>query len=314
MHTWTEKIQARPWPSSARVYEVIGKEYRGSRVTQIELRFNPMKRNLNSELDLDHIIHAALRAWIGHAGVRRQGGAHLLSGARATTKLTPHRPGEGDQVPPIGAAWVFDRRDRDERAGARPRGLLHNTRPLRRAPAGLKTHGAHRPRRAGTGADGVIAVVERLEPHRIGHGTARPTTSRRCAPPGAEHRPRAVPHVDLQTKAVKDLEEFSTSSRRLRLRREDTLNTDGRYLFDRTCVTEVHLVEKNGIPRPSRWTSPWLAEHPPFTPKRGSRGNACTGCSSAVSSFPPEPRTRWGSRLRAGRGASSARAADGTCR
>ena len=27
----------------------------------IELRFNPMKRNLDSELDLDHIIHAALR-------------------------------------------------------------------------------------------------------------------------------------------------------------------------------------------------------------------------------------------------------------
>ncbi len=43
------------------IYEVIGKEYRGSRVTQIELRFNPMKRNLHSELDLDHIIHAALR-------------------------------------------------------------------------------------------------------------------------------------------------------------------------------------------------------------------------------------------------------------
>ena len=30
-------------------------------MTQIELRFNPMKRNLDSELDLDHIIHAALR-------------------------------------------------------------------------------------------------------------------------------------------------------------------------------------------------------------------------------------------------------------
>ena len=43
------------------VYEVIGKEYRGSRVTQIELRFNPMKRNLGGERDLDHIIHAALR-------------------------------------------------------------------------------------------------------------------------------------------------------------------------------------------------------------------------------------------------------------
>src|SRR6478735_6671501 len=61
MHTWTEKIQSSPMAIERSVYEVIGKEYRGSRVTQIELRFNPMKRNLNSELDLDHIIHAALR-------------------------------------------------------------------------------------------------------------------------------------------------------------------------------------------------------------------------------------------------------------
>ena len=61
MHTWTEKIQSSPMAIERSVYEVIGKEYRGSRVTQIELRFNPMKRNLDSTLDLDHIIHAALR-------------------------------------------------------------------------------------------------------------------------------------------------------------------------------------------------------------------------------------------------------------
>src|SRR4029077_10425914 len=61
MHTWTEKIQSSPMAIERSVYEVIGKEYRGSRCTQIELRFNPMKRNLHSELDLDHIIHAALR-------------------------------------------------------------------------------------------------------------------------------------------------------------------------------------------------------------------------------------------------------------
>ena len=43
------------------MYEVIGKEYRSSRVSVIELRFNPMKRNLGGERDMDHIIHAALR-------------------------------------------------------------------------------------------------------------------------------------------------------------------------------------------------------------------------------------------------------------
>ena len=51
MHTWTEKIQSSPMAIERSVYEVIGKEYRSSRVTQIELRFNPMKRNLHSELE-----------------------------------------------------------------------------------------------------------------------------------------------------------------------------------------------------------------------------------------------------------------------
>ena len=47
--------------SSARSTRVIGKEYRSSRVSMIELRFNPMKRNLGGERDLDYIIAAALR-------------------------------------------------------------------------------------------------------------------------------------------------------------------------------------------------------------------------------------------------------------
>jgi hypothetical protein len=61
MHEWTEKIQSSPAAIERAVYEIIGKEYRSSRCDQIELRFNPMKRNLHGERDLDHIIHAALR-------------------------------------------------------------------------------------------------------------------------------------------------------------------------------------------------------------------------------------------------------------
>src|SRR5438270_2653316 len=60
MHEWTEKIQSSPAAMERSVYEVIGKEYRSSRVNLIELRFNPMKRNLGGERDLDHIILASL--------------------------------------------------------------------------------------------------------------------------------------------------------------------------------------------------------------------------------------------------------------
>ena len=61
LHEWTERIQSSPAAVERSVYEIIGKEYRGSRVEQIELRFNPMKRNQRGRRDLDHIIHAALR-------------------------------------------------------------------------------------------------------------------------------------------------------------------------------------------------------------------------------------------------------------
>ncbi len=61
LHTWTERIQSSPQAMERSVQEIIGKEYRSSRVSLIELRFNPMKRNVGGERDLDHIIHAALR-------------------------------------------------------------------------------------------------------------------------------------------------------------------------------------------------------------------------------------------------------------
>src|SRR5262249_53214143 len=55
------RIQSSPAAIERSVYEIIGKEYRSSRVSMIELRFNPMKRNLGGERDLDYIIAAAVR-------------------------------------------------------------------------------------------------------------------------------------------------------------------------------------------------------------------------------------------------------------
>ena len=55
LHRWTEKIQSSPQAMERSVYEIIGKEYRSSRVSLIELRFNPMKRNVGGERDLDRL-------------------------------------------------------------------------------------------------------------------------------------------------------------------------------------------------------------------------------------------------------------------
>src|SRR6185503_19925744 len=51
LHQWTEKIQSSPAAIERSVYEIIGKEFRSSSVTLIELRFNPMKRTLGGERD-----------------------------------------------------------------------------------------------------------------------------------------------------------------------------------------------------------------------------------------------------------------------
>ena len=61
MYELNEKIQSSPKAMERGVYNVISKEYRSSNVSKIELRFNPMFRTKGAEIDMDHIIHAAIR-------------------------------------------------------------------------------------------------------------------------------------------------------------------------------------------------------------------------------------------------------------
>ena len=65
LHEWTERIQSSPAAVERSVYEIIGKEYRSSRVEQIELRFNPMKRNQKEDETsiTSSMLHCA--AWTG---------------------------------------------------------------------------------------------------------------------------------------------------------------------------------------------------------------------------------------------------------
>jgi adenosine deaminase len=57
----TELIQSSPIAVQRSVHAAIGGAYRSQRITTLELRFNPMKRNRGGERDLDHIILAAIR-------------------------------------------------------------------------------------------------------------------------------------------------------------------------------------------------------------------------------------------------------------
>lgn len=255
MHTWTEKIQSSPSAIERSVYEVIGKEYRGSRVSQIELRFNPMKRNLNSELDLDHIIHAALR------GMDR---AVLEYGVRAGLIFCLAR--EFDHtLNSILVEKAIKYRSRGV-YGIDLAGTEKNAMELRpevvaqyedlfdkARRAGLKCT-VHTGETKGTGAEGVVAVVERLKPHRIGHGirAAYDENAMKLL------RERDVvlelcPTSNLHTKAVEGLDELRHIIKTFWDRRvKFTINTDGPYLLETDMRREIELVERNSILTPEQ--------------------------------------------------------------
>lgn len=245
LHTWTEKIQSSPQAIERSVYEVIGKEYRSSRVDLIELRFNPMKRNVGGERDLDHIIHAALR------GMDR---AVLEYGVRAGLIFCLARefPLELNEIL-VEKAARYRRRgvvgidlagteknavELDPKEVARYRELFRRARA-----AGLRTT-VHTGETHGTGAEGVRAVVEQLEPERIGHGIRAAQDEKVMD----LLRERGVvleicPSSNLATRAVASLEELKEILQRFWARGvRFTINTDGPYLLDTSMRREVAML------------------------------------------------------------------------
>ena len=255
MHTWTEKIQSSPMAIERSVYEIIGKEYRGSRVTQIELRFNPMKRNLNSELDLDHIIQSALH------GMDR---AVLEYGVKACLIFCLAREWD-HKTNAIILEKAIKYRSRGvlgiDLAGTEKNALELKPETVAQyedlfahaRKAGLKTT-VHTGETHGTGADGVIAVVERLKPQRIGHGIRAAYDE--AAMKLLKERDVVLelcPTSNLHTRAVDGIKEFEHIVRTLWDRGvKITINTDGPYLLDTDMRTEIDLVEKNGILTPQQ--------------------------------------------------------------
>ena len=244
LHQWTEKIQSSPQAMERSVYEVIGKEYRSSRVSLIELRFNPMKRNVGGERDLDHIIHAALRGMdraVLEYGVRA--GLIFCLAREFDLRLNEILVEKAIRYRRRGVVGIdlagTERERARARAGARSRATASSSR-------GRARRGSRRPctpaRRAGTGAEGVRAVVEELEPHRIGHGICAAKDERVMdAPPRARHRARDLP--ELEPRHARGGARSRSSARSCAASGtrgvKFTINTDGPYLLDTNMRSEV---------------------------------------------------------------------------
>ncbi|SEU33015.1 adenosine deaminase [Stigmatella erecta] len=255
LHTWTEKIQSSPSAIERSVYEVIGKEYRGSRVTQIELRFNPMKRNLSSELDLDHIIHAALRGMdraileydvkVGLIFCLAREFNHSLNSILVDKAIKYRTRG----------VYGIDLAGTETNAmELRPEVVSQYEDLFAKARrAGLKCT-VHTGETKGTGAEGVMAVIERLKPHRIGHGI-RAAYDEEAMKMLRENDVvlELCPTSNLHTKAVEGLDELRHIIKTFWDRRvKFTINTDGPYLLETDMRREIELVERNGILTPEQ--------------------------------------------------------------
>jgi adenosine deaminase len=250
LHQWTEKIQSSPAAIERSVYEIIGKEYRGSRVNQIELRFNPMKRNLGGERDLDHIIHAAIRG-MDRACLEYDCQAGLIF--CLAREFTPHlneilleKAIKYRNRGVIGIDLAGTEKDALE---LRPGELTFYAGLYHRAKAaGLGTT-VHTGETSGTGAGGVAAVVESLSPDRIGHGI------RAAQDPAVMlllHERETVlelcPTSNLKTHAVSSWEEMREIVQKLLAAGvRITLNTDGPYLLGTDMHREVQKSVEHGL-------------------------------------------------------------------
>jgi adenosine deaminase len=249
LHDYTEKIQSSPAAMERAVYEIIGKEYRSSRVEQIELRFNPMKRNLGGERDLDHIIHAALigmdRAMLEY-GVKaglifclaREFSVELNEIILAKAIKYRHRGVVG-----IDLAGTETRAVELNDEVGRYAGLF---RRAREAGLGTTIHTGETPN---TDGQGVIAVIKHLRPDRIGHGVrAAYDKDALKALVDSNTVLEICPTSNLHTRAVRHLEEFKyILGTFIEHKVPFTINTDGTYLCSTRLVRELSLLTESGI-------------------------------------------------------------------
>jgi len=245
LHTWTEKIQSSPFAIERSIYEIISKEYRASKVTAIELRFNPMKRNVEGEKDLDHIIHAALR------GMDQ---ACLEYGSRACLIFCLAREFTLEQntvlvekairyrhrgVTAIDLAGSESQQVDTQKDMAKAYANLFE----RARDGGLKVT-VHTGETSDTGGEGIVTTLKYLKPDRIGHGiwAARNKKALEAVKKANVHL-EISPSSNLCTRAVQNLEELGEIihtfvEHDVRF----SINTDGPYILNTHLRRELDML------------------------------------------------------------------------
>jgi adenosine deaminase len=170
IYHWTELIQSSPLAVERSVHAAIGGAYRSQKITTLELRFNPMKRNRGGERDLDHIILAAIRgldrASLEYPQVRA--GLILMMDRTFTAEQNTILVEKAIAWAPRGVVGV-------DIAGPRPGGARYDYTQIspmvetaREAGLGVTIHVGEEG--GDLGREELAEVIESLRPDRIGHG------------------------------------------------------------------------------------------------------------------------------------------------
>ncbi len=249
MHRWTEKIQSSPEAVERCVYSILAKEYRSSNVSQIEVRFNPMKRNKGGEMDLDHIIQAALH------GMDK---ASLDYGVKAGLLFCLARefPFELNEIIVRKAikymSWGvvgIDIAGPEKHTFEQDPDFVRYSKlfaEARTAGLGLTVHTGET---NATGPTSMRQVLKDIKPERIGHGIQAVKDEALLKELAAAGTVLEIcPSSNLQTKAVKDIAELKDIIFKLKeFGVKFTINTDGPYLLNSNMKKEIELLLQNEI-------------------------------------------------------------------
>ncbi|MBM74488.1 MAG: adenosine deaminase [Proteobacteria bacterium] len=249
LHEWTERIQSSPAAVERSVYEIIGKEYRSSRVERIELRFNPMKRNRQGERDLDHIIHAAIR------GMDKAVMEYGVEAGLIFCLAREFTPQVNDIILNKAIKWA-DRGVIGIDVAGSEKNTINDGPPIeayakmfqkaREAGLGTTIHTGETPH---TNGEGVIKAIRHLKPDRIGHGIRAAYSEeamKQIVDSGVVLE--VCPTSNLHTRAVRHLEEFKyILGAFIESKVPFTINTDGTYLCKTNLKREFNILNEARI-------------------------------------------------------------------
>lgn len=243
---WTELIQSSPSAMATCVQSVIGGGYRHANIDLVELRFCPAKRNRERELDLDHIILAALhgmqRALLEYPEVRA--GLILSADRSLLPEVNAAIIRKAIRYQAMGVVGV-DLAGPGARAFGGIRTLERPFALAREEGLGLTFHTGEVP---GSEQE-ILEVLERIHPDRIGHGVQaawQPHLLERL------HRDGVVlelcPTSNLRTRVLKDIDDMRFVFDRLReFGVSYTINTDGPEFLVTDLPTERALLRNSSI-------------------------------------------------------------------